>query len=77
MPVLGPIVDAVEALNAQIRRYDRALEKRVKARYLQDGQLLQQIRGVGPTAALYSLLVIGNPERFASATKVCGYLGFG
>jgi transposase len=77
VPVLTPLMDAIEVLNAQVRVYDRAIEKRLKDRYPEAGPLLRQIRGVGPTTALYFLSVIGNPHRFSSGTKVSGYLGFG
>ncbi|MFT6396624.1 MAG: transposase [Bradymonadia bacterium] len=76
-PVLGPLMDAIEMANTQIRVYDKAIEARLKHCYPDDGPRLQQIRGVGPTTALYFLAVIGDPERFSSGTKLGGYLGFG
>jgi transposase len=45
VPVLTPLMDAIESLNTQIRGYDRAIEKRLKDRYPEAGPLLRQLRG--------------------------------
>ncbi|MCP5041851.1 MAG: IS110 family transposase [bacterium] len=76
-PVLEPMMAAIKAMNVEIRGYDRAIERRLKAQYPEEGRLLRQLHGVGPTTALYFIAIIGDPKRFANGTKVSGYLGFG
>ncbi len=75
--VLGPMMDAVEAMTITIKGYKREIERVLKDAYPEEGARLQQLFGVGPTTALYFIAVIGDPNRFPSGRHLGGYLGFG
>jgi len=74
LEVLAPLVESLAHLSRQIRRYDREVERTVKAVY-PEAERLRQIRGVGPLTALTYALVVWRPERFDSSAKVASYLG--
>ena len=72
--LLMPILEMVENLSRQIRRYDRDVESKAKHEY-PETERLRQIRGVGPITALTYVLVIGDPARFSNSRQPGAYLG--
>ena len=73
-PALSPLIETIDQLTRQLRAYDREIE-RVCATAYPETALLQQITGVGPITALYFVLTIEDPNRFASSRSVASYLG--
>lgn len=73
-PALNPMLEAIQAVNDQIRQINRTLESLSKQRY-PETQTLQQIRGVGPVTALAFVLVLEHWSRFQRSRQVGAYLG--
>lgn len=73
LAMIEPSLTAVEALNAGISHFDKAILETC-ARYPVTEKLMK-IRGVGPITALTFVLVIFDPERFLSTRNVAAYLG--
>ena len=73
-PALGPILDVIESLNAQIKQYDVLLAERAQAAY-PDAELLQQVNGVGLLTALTFVLTLEDPSRFKRSRDVGPFLG--
>jgi transposase len=71
--LIEPMVEVLAKMGEQIRELDglikRAAERHPVARHL------QQIVGIGPITALYFVLKIEDPGRFAKARDVGAYLG--
>lgn len=72
--ILRPLMDALEHMSRKISDYDQQLEAIARQRYPQC-KLLQQVAGVGPVTALYFVLVIDDPKRFARPRDVGAYFG--
>lgn len=70
---LGPVVEAIASLTAQIRSCDRALEALAGA--YPETSLLRQVKGVGPITSLAFVLTLEDPTRFAKSRAVGPYLG--
>ena len=73
-PGLATLLDTIEQLTATIRQMDRAVEQLGRDRYPETA-LLRQVPGVGPITALYYVLTIEDPSRFAKSRSVGAYLG--
>ena len=69
-----PALNALEALNEQIKAYDKAIALAVQARY-PAAALLMSIAGVGPITALSFVLVVDDPSRFEDARDIGAFLG--
>jgi transposase len=71
---IGPLMQQIEVLTAQIRVFDRSIEELCATKYPQT-ERLRQVAGVGAITALAYVLIIENPARFANARAVGSYLG--
>jgi len=73
-PGLETLLETIEQLTATIRQLDREVERLCQERY-SETELLRQVPGVGPITALYYVLTIEDPSRFAKSRSVGAYLG--
>ncbi len=73
-PGLETLLDTIEQLTATIRQMDREVEQLCRERY-PETELLRQVPGVGPITALYYVLTIEDPRRFATSRAVGAYVG--
>jgi transposase len=73
-PALGPILEQIGSLTERIRQYDRKLEEISKVSY-PETDLLRQVDGIGPLAALTFVLTLEDPHRFERSRSVGAYLG--
>jgi len=73
-PGLETLLDTIEQLTAAIRQMDREVARLCRERY-PETQLLRQVPGVGPITALYYVLTIEDPSRFAKSRAVGAYVG--
>ena len=71
------MMNAIKAMNDEIRQYGRLIEKRLGEKYAEPASRLRVLFGVGPITALYFLAAIGDPNRFPSGRQTGGYLGLG
>lgn len=71
---VGPLVEMIENMNLQIRRYDDQIERLGEKKYTQT-KLLRQVKGVGPITALAFVLTLADPYRFEHSRDVGPYLG--
>jgi transposase len=74
-PALGPILEQIGSLTERIREYDRKLENISEERYSRETELLRQVEGIGPLAALTFVLTLEDPHRFEKSRSVGAYLG--
>ena len=73
-PGLDALLETIERLTATIRQMDREVERLCRERYPETGAL-RQVPGVGPITALYYVLTIEDPSRFAKSRSVGAYVG--
>ncbi|MDJ0865208.1 MAG: transposase [Myxococcota bacterium] len=73
-PGLETLLETIEQLTATIRQMDGAVERLCRERH-PETELLCQLPGVGPITALYYVLTIEEPGRFAKSRSVGAYLG--
>jgi transposase len=73
-PGLATLLDTIEQLTATIREMDREVERLCRERY-PETELLRQVPGVGAITALYYVLTIEDPSRFAKSRSVGAYVG--
>jgi transposase len=73
-PGLETLLDTIEQLTTTIRQMDHEVERLCQERY-PETKLLRQVPGVGPITALYYVLTIEDPSRFAKSRSVGAYLG--
>ena len=73
-PGLETLLDTIEQLTETIREMDREVERVGRERY-PETKLLRQVSGVGPITALYYVLTIEDPSRFAKSRSVGAYVG--
>jgi transposase len=71
---LEPVLEMISALTAQIRGYDREIE-RVAREVYPETRHLQQVAGVGAVTSLAYVLLIDDPERFNRSRDVGAYFG--
>jgi transposase len=72
-PILQPLLQLVEAVGAEVDRYDRQVQRAGSQEPAT--ALLQQVNGVGPITSLAFVATIENPQRFARSRLVGGYVG--
>lgn len=70
---VAPMLEAVDAISAQILACDRAIEKAVESD--QQVQRLMTVPGVGPIVASYYAMAVRDPSRFSSGRQVGAYFG--
>jgi len=73
-PGLETLLDTIEQLTTTIRQMDREVERLCRERY-PETELLRQVPGVGAITALYYVLTIEDPSRFAKSRSVGAYVG--
>lgn len=71
---LGPLIETIAHVNAQIAAYDKELEVVAKRDY-PETEKLRAVHGVGPVTALQFVLTIGEPGRFSKSRQVGSYFG--
>jgi transposase len=71
---LGPTMDCIGKLTAEIKRYDQLIEQKAERDY-PETELLRQVAGVGPITALTYVLIVEDPSRFPKSRSVGPYLG--
>jgi len=72
--LVEPLLQALDALNAQIKELDARLERVADEQYPMTSRL-RQVPGVGPLTALGFVLTVETPERFPHTRDVGAYLG--
>ncbi|HEM47019.1 MAG TPA: IS110 family transposase [Alphaproteobacteria bacterium] len=73
-PGLKTLLETIEQLTKTIRRMDGEIERLCEKRYPETA-LLRQVRGVGAITALYFVLTLEDPGRFAKSRSVGAYVG--
>jgi transposase len=73
-PGLETLLETIEQLTTTIRQMDREVERLCRQRY-PETELLRQVPGVGAITALYYVLTIEDPSRFAKSRSLGAYLG--
>ena len=73
-PGLERLLETIEQLTGTIRQMDREVEQLCRERY-PETELLRQVPGVGPITALYYVLTLEDPSRFAKSRSVGAYVG--
>jgi transposase len=71
---LAPLLREVESLNAQIKEYDRRIEKMTQETY-PEVELLKQVKGVGDLIALTYVLTLEDPRRFGKSREAGCFVG--
>ena len=74
LETIEPSLQVIELLTEKIKEFDKKIEKLCAENY-PETELLRQIAGVGPVAALTYRLVVGDPERFGKSRDVGAYFG--
>jgi transposase len=72
--VITPSVQVLEELSLRIRVLEREISALARTKYPATARL-EQIPGVGPITALYFVLKIEDPRRFAKVRDVGAFLG--
>lgn len=73
-PAIGPLLKTLAFFHAQIRKYDKVLEKKVERDH-PAAKHLMQVDSVGPLTALNYVLTIDDPERFKNSRSVGSFVG--
>ena len=73
-PGLEPLLMTIEQLTKTIRTMDGEIEQLCRDRYPETGRL-RQVPGVGAITALYYVLTLEDPRRFAKSRSVGAYVG--
>ena len=73
-PCALPLLQTISFLTAQIRMYEKQLDKIAEAKYPAT-KALRQVDGVGPITALRYVLTLGDPHRFRKSRDVACYVG--
>src|SRR5579862_9840860 len=71
---LEPLLREVVSLNAQIKEYDRRIEKMARESY-PEVELLKQVKGVGDLIALTYVLTLDDPHRFRKSREAGCFVG--
>ncbi len=71
---LEPMLETIQELSGRLRALNKALQRLAQEHY-PETELLQQIRGVGPTTSLAFVLVLEQHQRFTRSRHVGAYLG--
>jgi transposase len=72
--LVEPLLQTIDALNAQIKQLDARLEQMADEQYPATARL-RQVDGVGPLTALCFVLTVETPARFPHTRDVGSYLG--
>jgi transposase len=72
-PALKPLIDIIETMTREIRRFERKIDKTLEAQYPDSKRL--QTAPVGPITTLAYMAAVGDPSRFPSSRKVGSYFG--
>jgi transposase len=72
-PALGPVLEALRTLNAQIVVHDRQVDQLVSASPV--AMRLAEVDGVGPVTALAYQLTIEDPTKFRHSRVVGSFVG--
>lgn len=72
-PTIMPLLQQICYLDLAIKEYDRLIRKVCKK--YPATKILQQITGVGELTSLAFVLIVGDPNRFDNAARLCAYLG--
>lgn len=77
LPAILPVldVDAIQALNAEIRDMERWIDELARTEYPETA-VLTQVAGVGTLTALAYILTLETPDRSRKSRSVGAYLGF-
>lgn len=73
-PALSPILELLEQMTAQIRGYDREVNRLADTQYAET-KGMRQVAGIGPLTSLTYVLVIEDPGRFRKSRAVGAYVG--
>lgn len=73
-PALQPLLDAIAAINVQIKELRKRIGHLAKQTYPQTA-LLTQVPGVGDVTALTFVLTVAEPLRFAKSRCIGAYFG--
>lgn len=71
---LEPIFDQLDALEKQIKTYDKKVKELCEKLY-PETKMLRQVKGVGPITSLAFLLTIHDPARFTRNRRIGSFLG--
>jgi transposase len=71
---LGPLLDTVDTISAQIKALDRQLEQTAKERYPLTARL-REVAGVGVLTSLAFMLTVDDPTRFRRSRDIGPFLG--
>lgn len=74
LAMLGGVLEAMDAINVQIKAYDHKIAE-IGQEVYPEVEILQQVNGVGPITSLAFVLAIEDPTRFARSRDVGAYLG--
>lgn len=74
MSTVAPLFDTIEAINDNIKVFDREID-RLCIHEFPETSLLRQVPGVGALTALTYVLVIGDPHRFPNGRSVGAFVG--
>jgi transposase len=73
-PGLETLLETIERLTRTIQQMDGEIERLCAERYPETARL-RQVRGVGAITALYFVLTLEDPTRFAKSRAVGAYVG--
>ena len=73
-PIIEPLVSTLQALDEQIKRFDRDVALQAKQRFPVTSAL-QQVHGVGPQVSLSFVTTLVDPRRFKNARSVGSFVG--
>lgn len=71
--VIAPLVEVLRVMAEQIKGYDAQISREAASHPV--ARQLQQVVGIGPVTALYFVLKIEDPGRFARVRDIGPYLG--
>jgi transposase len=71
---MGPLLDLIKTVSAQIAAYDRRIEHLADNDY-KESQALRQIDGVGALTAVAYMLTLADAHRFVRSRSVGAWLG--
>jgi transposase len=71
---LAPILLSISQLDAQIKAFDRYVERLATDEY-RDAQILRQVAGVGSLTSVAFMVTLGKHERFSRSRTVGAWVG--
>ncbi len=74
VPALGPLLNCLRAVNDEIARFEKQVQRLATVSYPECARL-SQVGGVGPVTSLAYVLTIEQPSRFKASRTVGGFLG--